>query len=205
MEQLGRKLFKNLALWMSAISSWMYSPWFLSEMHFLVWSLCSLDSSPGPQKPRSELMAGIQADHWRWMTFTWVDLMLKEKQQRQQQLFVGICGYWENSLADSRLDFTEKSPRRTEVALEFVQSSISAIWSQPSDSDYEHTPNGCLSFMSLCVRAALRFIQRGKTTLCAACERGKSHEEKQKLTLEETCHSHWGFLSSPSQQSVSDW
>lgn len=74
----------------------------------------------------------------------------------------GVCGYWENSLADSRLDFTVKSPQRTEVALEFVQSSISAIWSQPSDSDYEHTPNGWLSFMGLCFRTALRFIQRTK-------------------------------------------
>lgn len=110
-----------------------------------------------------EMMAGSQADHWRWMTFTWENLILKEKQQRQQQLLVGICKYWENSLADSRLDFTEKSPQRTEVALEFVQSSISAIWSQPSDSDYEHTPNGCcFSFMGLCFRAALCFRQRWK-------------------------------------------
>lgn len=70
--------------------------------------------------------------------------------QSLQQLFfsVGICRYGEkNSLADPRLDFTEKPPRRTEVALEFVQSSIAAIWSQPSDSDYEHAPNGCFSFM----------------------------------------------------------
>lgn len=128
-----------------------------------MWSACTLDSSPGPQKPCGEMMAGIQADHWRWMTFTWENLILKEQQQRQQQLLVGICGYWENSLADSRLDFTEKSPQRTEVALEFVQSSISAIWSQPSDSDYEHTPNGCcFSFMGLCFRAALCFRQRWK-------------------------------------------
>lgn len=128
----------------------------------VVWNACSLDSSLGPQKPCDELMAGIQADHWRWMTFTWENLILKAQQQSLQQLFVGICRYWENSLADSRLDFTEKSPQRTEVALEFVQSSISAIWSQPSDSDYEHTPNGCFSFMGLCFRAALCFIQRIK-------------------------------------------
>lgn len=95
-------------------------------------------------------MAGIQVDHWRWMIFTWQNTILKAQHQSQQQIFVGIRGIWKKSLADSRLDFTEKSPQRTGVALEFVQSSISAIWSQPSDSDYEHTPNGCFSFMSLC-------------------------------------------------------
>lgn len=95
-------------------------------------------------------MAGIQVDHWRWMIFTWQNTILKAQHQSQQQIFVGIRGIWKKSLADSRLDFTEKSPQRTGVALEFVQSSISAIWSQPSDSDYEHTPNGCFSFMSPC-------------------------------------------------------
>lgn len=95
-------------------------------------------------------MAGIQVDHWRWMIFTWQNTILKALHQSQQQIFVGIRGIWKKSLADSRLDFTEKSPQRTGVALEFVQSSISAIWSQPSDSDYEHTPNGCFSFMSPC-------------------------------------------------------
>lgn len=64
-------------------------------------------------------------------------------------------------LADSRLDFTD-SPQRTEVALEFVQSSISAIWSQPSDGDYEHTPNGSFLFMGLCLRAVWFFIHRTK-------------------------------------------
>lgn len=38
----------------------------------------------------------------------------------------------EISLADSRLDITEK----TDMALEFVQRRNRAIWSQPSDSDY---------------------------------------------------------------------
>lgn len=84
------------------------------------------------------------------MIFTWQNTILKAQHQSQQQIFVGIRGIWKKSLADSRLDFTEKSPQRTGVALEFVQSSISAIWSQPSDSDYEHTPNGCFSFMSPC-------------------------------------------------------
>lgn len=121
-------------------------------------------------------MAGIQADHWRWMTFTWENVILKAQQQSQQQLFVGICEYWENSLADSRLDFTEKSPQRTEVALEFVQSSISAIWSQPSDSDYEHTPNGCFSFMGPCFRAALCFIQRIKQPCLQYFSSEKWHE-----------------------------
>lgn len=148
------------------------------SVSLVAWSACSLDSSPGHQKPCGELMAGIQADHWRWMTFTWENPILKAQQQSQQQLFVGICGYWENSLADSRLDFTEKSPQRTEVALEFVQSSISAIWSQPSDSDYEHTPNWCFSFMGLCFRAALCFIQRVKQPCLQffSSESEKEHE-----------------------------
>lgn len=58
-----------------------------------------------------------------------------------------ICREWENPLADSRLDFTEMSPQRTEVALESGQRNVCAIWSQPSDSDYEHTPNGWRSVM----------------------------------------------------------
>ncbi len=149
-------------------------------------------------------MAGIQADHWRWMTFTWENLILKAQQQSLQQLFVGICRYWENSLADSRLDFTEKSPQRTEVALEFVQSSISAIWSQPSDSDYEHTPNGCFFFMGLCFRAAFCFIQRIKQPCLQyfSSENEKWHEsfslEKKILHFlhlrKTSCHSHWYYF-----------
>lgn len=139
-------------------------------------------------------MAAIQADHWRWMTFTWENLILKAPQQSRQQLFVGICRYWEKSLADSRLDFTEKSPQRTEVALEFVQSSISAIWSQPSDSDYEHTPNGCFSFMGLCFRAALCFIQRLKQPCLQyfSSESEKWHEAFSFLHLVKL--SHWDYL-----------
>lgn len=102
--------------------------------------------------------------------------------------FVGICGYWENSLADSRLDFTEKSPQRTEVALEFVQSSISAIWSQPSDSDYEHTPNGCFSFMGLRFRAALCFTHRIKQPCVQyfSSESEKWHEWEKILSISNT-------------------
>lgn len=121
----------------------------------------------GPQKPCGDLMAAIQADHWRW----WLSLETIwswKHNNKAYSNFVGICRYLENSWAYSRLDFTEKSPLRTEVALEFVQSSISAIWSQPSDSDYKHTPNGCFSFMRLRFRAALYLISKSKTTLSAA-------------------------------------
>lgn len=112
----------------------------------------------------------------------------KQQQQSRQQLSAGTCRYLENSLADSRLCFTKKSPQRTEVALEFVQSSISAIWSQPSDSDYEHTPNGCLSFMGLYSRAARGFIQRLKQPCLQyfSSESEKWHERKKRISISYT-------------------
>lgn len=63
------------------------------------------------------------------MTLTCENRILKANQGRDQQC---LCGYLEISLADSRLDITEK----TDMALEFVQRRNRAIWSQRSDSDY---------------------------------------------------------------------
>lgn len=63
------------------------------------------------------------------MTLTCENQILKANQGRDQQC---LCSYLEISLADSRLDITEK----TDMALEFVQRRNRAIWSQPSDSDY---------------------------------------------------------------------